>query len=526
MSRREQQAHRVFEARHAVEISPLRGHEVSALLSQQKDQMCQEESSDDTAVYGPPPPLLQHGEQKLHPAVHSELLLQSDRQSSASSSPIRGAQQPSHHYQVVASSASPKMSSPRTSLDADSQLLSTDAQIRHQSSRSAATFLTPPVVVATETPVAARLVERPHGVAAESILRSSPVYQTHVATTISALERDITNLQQERLSLLAKLDTSAARISELESLVHELSETVHHQASQIQHTKEECRQVTAELEAAKQVAADHAASLRGRAHPATTTVRPVPSSRVSPTQRPPSPPRGPLLGVLKTEAAGAASIRTNPNPSASRHPSPSISRPTISSSRKSPAAAIEKQLAERQASALMIHGGSRVSSAANSRQPSPVPRRVVSAERRTQSPMEARHQLATTTFIRSTTSSLAKRVANVDGAAGPCRPRLQTSGSNGSSALMATMSHHPTKAPLENAAGEASSAPQPSPAVRPCVHRSTTVIMRNGVPIAGAGDLSGAPRTVTPGRDRVEAAIARMVAPRVTVGRFHGAAVE
>jgi hypothetical protein len=181
--------------------------------------------------------------------------------------------------------------------------------------------------------------------------------------------------------------------------------------------------------------------------------------------RVPSPNRGttrtgsPVIGTSRSGSA-AGSAPGPGAPAAARTSSPSIARPTASSARRSPSLPEHRTIS-----------------------PGGINDRPRSAGR-TMSPIATRQQLATATFMRGTTAS-ALRTGSTTTAGerssshigGAARPRLGGQG----------------RAVVDE----------------PIV-RSTTVVMQNGVVVPPASS-SSTTRRITPARERVEAAIARML---------------
>lgn len=198
--------------------------------------------------------------------------------------------------------------------------------------------------------------------------------------------------------------------------------------------------------------------VQARSAPRTT----LPQSNVRLSPRPASRPQSPARVPGKEPQQRIPAQRTG---------SPSISRPTASSFSKCSHAVQEGFGSE----------APRPSSA--SRRPSPDARPSLRSstppERRTASPFLARQQLATAAFLKATSCS-SIRAGDPVAPNGPARPRLSAQQHGG----------------------------PPVPAVR-----STTIIAKNGIPIASASPA--VPRRITPGRERVEAALARMTAPRL-----------
>jgi hypothetical protein len=179
------------------------------------------------------------------------------------------------------------------------------------------------------------------------------------------------------------------------------------------------------------------------------------------TSRVPSP----LRGTTRTGSPGIGTVgrswsASGSAPGAARTSSPSIARPTVSSARRSPS------LPEHRTTSP---GGM------NDR-----PR----STGRTMSPIATRQQLATATFMRGTTASALRTGSTATAGerssshiGGAARPRL---GGQGRAAV-----EEPTV-------------------------RSTTVVMQNGIVVPPASS-SSTTRRITPARERVEAAIARML---------------
>lgn len=192
--------------------------------------------------------------------------------------------------------------------------------------------------------------------------------------------------------------------------------------------------------------------------------------------------RGLQETLLSERASASAAARrpVSPNRSSvttaasrvtsSRTSSPSIARPTVSSSRRSPSAP----------------NGQRYASPVGTSQRAP--------PGRTLSPMATRQQLATATFMQGTSASNSRGVSNANSSNQPgARPRLGPA--------------------VASSSGRALDR-QPAPQTR----TTTTVVMHNGVIVPPA--TSSATRRITPARERVDAAIARML-PQRSQGPAH-----
>lgn len=271
-------------------------------------------------------------------------------------------------------------------------------------------------------------------------------------------------LHDANCKLTAALEAATMRVVELEAIVKELSATVHRQAADLEAEKAHVKGLTETL------TVERASRAAVTARSTSATGLSAAASRTG--SRPSSPYRG-ATGAATSSTAPRTSSPFNGTASSVRVPSaagsstrtssPSIARPTFSSSRRSPS------LPDRRPSPSAQHGA-------------PLERHSVSSAGRTMSPMATRQQLATATFMKSTTASTSRTASAAPTSAsssGAARPRL-----GGGTARRED--------------------------VAPPVRVSTTVVMQNGVVMPHAS-TSSTTRKITPARERVEAAIARML---------------
>ncbi|CUG87184.1 Hypothetical protein, putative [Bodo saltans] len=268
-------------------------------------------------------------------------------------------------------------------------------------------------------------------------------------------------LEEDNIRLKNTVHVNVQKISELEALVRELSATIHKQAADL--VRE-----SATVRGLQETLAMERASAAARHNP--TVVN-----------RPSSPNRGPIRTGSPLGAGGSSRSASASGSVAgiTRTSSPSITRPTVSSARRSP------HLPERR---TVSPGG--------------VDRPKSSG--RTMSPIATRQQLATATFMRGTTASVSRTSATTLAANptnersssvtnGAARPRL---GGDGPASR-----YHTTAISRQGNSQATEVAP---------VRSSTTVVMQNGVVVPPASTTSTT-RRITPARERVEAAIARML---------------